>query len=82
MLCAKFNSILSCNSREKDFLKYIPPLFLAFIFRIYISHDIKLLCFDLSLNGQNGSRKKAKMRTNYRQTDGQTPEKKMCDQKS
>lgn len=69
MLFANFN-ILSCDSREKYSLKKNTPLFLVLIFRIYISHDIKLLCFKLSSKGLKGVGEEAKINVKSLQTDG------------
>lgn len=78
MIFAKFNSILSCDSRE---LKKNTPLFISLIFTIYISHDIKLPCFKLSSNGLSGSRKKSQNVKNL-QTERRTDaRKKICDKK-
>lgn len=78
MLFAKFNSILSCDSRY-FFLKYTPFPRLD-LYTVYVSNAIKLLCFKLSSNELSGSRKKKPKCGKF--TDGQTPEKKICDQKS
>lgn len=68
MLFAKFNSILSCDSRY-FFLKYTPFPRLD-LYTVYVSNAIKLLCFKLSSNELSGSRKKkAKMWKIYRRTD-------------
>lgn len=66
MLFAKFNSILSCDSRY-FFLKYTPFPRLD-LYAVYVSNAIKLLCFKLSSNELSGSRKKSQNVENL-QTD-------------